>query len=88
MAFDTNVFVNCPFDEEYLPLLRPLLFTVIHLGFTPRIALENLDSGAPRIQRIVSLIEESKYGVHDISRLKAERAGDYFQTEHAVRTGG
>ena len=39
MAFDQNVFVNCPFDEEYLPLLRPLLFTIVYLGFRPRIAL-------------------------------------------------
>ncbi len=32
-GFDQNVFVNCPFDDEYLPLLRPLLFTIIYLGF-------------------------------------------------------
>ena len=27
MAFDRNVFINCPFDDGYRPLLRPLLFT-------------------------------------------------------------
>jgi hypothetical protein len=40
MAFVTNVFVNCPFDDKYLRLLRPLLFTVIYLGLKSRIALE------------------------------------------------
>jgi hypothetical protein len=39
-VFSRSVFVNCPFDSEYLPLLRPLLFTVIYVGFVPRIASE------------------------------------------------
>lgn len=43
-TFETNVFINCPFDENYLPLLRPLLFTVIYLRLKPRIALEAIDS--------------------------------------------
>ena len=51
MGFDRNVFVNCPFDEEYLPLLRPLVFTIIYLGLEPRIALERLDSGKARIEK-------------------------------------
>jgi hypothetical protein len=49
MGFDKNVFINCPFDDEYLPLLRPLLFTILYVGLNPRIALESLDSGRPRI---------------------------------------
>ena len=79
MAFDRNVFVNCPFDDEYYPLLRPLLFTIIVLGFKPRIALEKLDSGEPRIQKVMSLIRESKYAVHDLSRIEAKSAGEIFR---------
>lgn len=77
MAFNSNVFINCPFDEEYLQLLRPTLFTVIYLGFTPKIALEGLDSGEPRIKKIISLIEDSKFSIHDLSRIRAERAGEF-----------
>jgi hypothetical protein len=58
MGFAKNVFINCPFDAQYLPLLRPLLFTVIYLGFTPRIASESLDSSKARINKIVNLIRE------------------------------
>ncbi len=76
MDFDKNVFINCPFDAEYLPLLRPLLFTVIYLGLTPRIALETLDSGEPRINKISRLIEESRYSIHDVSRMKAGKKGE------------
>lgn len=32
--FSKNVFVNCPFDKDYLSLLRPLLFTVVYSVFT------------------------------------------------------
>ena len=87
MGFDTNVFVNCPFDSDYLPLLRPLLFTVIDLGFVPRIALERLDSGRPRIEKIISLIKESKYAIHDLSRLEARVAGEYFRLNMPFELG-
>ena len=87
VGFDTNVFVNCPFDTEYLPLLRPLLFTIIDLGFTPRISLERLDSGAPRIERIIELIQESKYGIHDLSRLEAKSAGEVFRLNMPFELG-
>jgi hypothetical protein len=87
MGFDTNVFVNCPFDSDYLPLLRPLLFTVIDLGHTPRIALEQLDSGAPRIQKIIKLIEGSKYAIHDLSRLQAASPGEYFRLNMPFELG-
>ena len=50
-SFDKNVFINCPFDEEYYPLLCPLLFTVLRLGFNPRIALERSDSSSPSLRR-------------------------------------
>ena len=33
MSFHSNVFVNCPFDPSYQLLLRPLLFTIVCLGF-------------------------------------------------------
>jgi hypothetical protein len=87
MPFDTNVFINCPFDESYLPLLRPTLFTVIYLGLTPRIARESLDSGEPRINKIISLIEDSKYAIHDISRIKAVRKGEFFRLNMPFELG-
>ena len=30
-----NVFINCPFDSEYVDLFRPLVFTLIYLDFEP-----------------------------------------------------
>lgn len=79
MSFHKNVFVNCPFDSDYLPLLRPLLFTVIDLGFARKIALESPDSGRPRIDRIISLVQQSKFAIHDLSRLQASKPGEFFR---------
>jgi hypothetical protein len=87
MAFKDNVFINCPFDQAYLPLLRPLLFCVIYLGFVPRIALEALDSGAPRFEKIVTLIKQSKYAIHDISRLQSTAVGEYFRLNMPFELG-
>jgi hypothetical protein len=87
MPFEKNVFVNCPFDDAYLPLLKPLLFCILDLGFEPRIALERLDSGESRIEKIIELIEESKFAIHDLSRLRAEKAGDFFRLNMPFELG-
>ena len=87
MAFSRNVFVNCPFDEDYRPLLRPLLFCIYYLGFTPRIALENLDSGKPRFDKIVLLVRQSRYAIHDLSRLKSEAVGEYYRLNMPFELG-
>lgn len=87
MDFDKNVFVNCPFDEQYLPLLRPLLFTIIYLGLKPRIALEAMDSGQARLDKIVGLIRDSKFGIHDISRSEAAKAGELYRLNMPFELG-
>lgn len=87
MSFEESVFVNCPFDKQYRPLLRPLLFTIIYLGFAPRLTLENLDSGKPRFQKIVALIRNSAYAIHDLSRVKALKKGEYFRLNMPFELG-
>jgi hypothetical protein len=85
--FSRSVFVNCPFDPEYLSLLRPLLFTVIDLGFFPRIASERSDSGEIRIEKISALIGECRYSIHDLSRLQATAAGEFYRLNMAFELG-
>jgi hypothetical protein len=76
VVFEKSVFINCPFDSEYRPLLNALIFTLIKFGFIPRIALESSDSGVLRITKILELIKESKYSIHDLSRLQAKRENE------------
>jgi hypothetical protein len=85
--FSRNVFINCPFDPEYIPLLRPLLFTVIFLDYNPRIASERFDSGEARINKICSLIKCSKYSIHDISRIQSSKRGEYYRLNMPLELG-
>ena len=91
-GYESNVFINCPFDKEYYALLRPLLFTIIYLGYNPRIASERSDSAENRVDKICELIRDSKYSIHDFSRLKASRAKEYYRLnmpfEFGVEYGG
>lgn len=66
-SYKNNVFINCPFDAKHDPMLKALVFTVLHCGFVPRCAKEQQDSAVTRIERIVRLIKSCKYGIHDIS---------------------
>ncbi len=85
--FEKGVFINCPFDDEYRSLLRPLLFTIIYLGFTPRIALERSDSLELRLNKISELIQRSKYSIHDLSRLQAGSEGEYYRLNMSFELG-
>lgn len=87
VSFDENVFINCPYDETFYPLLRPLVFTVIYAGLNPRLALERMDSGEPRIRKIEKLIRESRYAIHDLSRIQARRQGEYFRLNMPFELG-
>lgn len=85
--FEKNVFINCPFDPEYYSLLRPLLFTIVYLGFNPKIALERSDSGEQRIDKICELIKKSQYSIHDLSRLKSRRKGEFYRLNMTFELG-
>lgn len=74
--FDRNVFINCPFDQDYLPLARALVFSLLKLGFEPRIATERADSGEDRIGKIRELIQISRFSIHDLSRMEPLKPED------------
>ena len=75
MAFATNVFINCPFDKEYDPLLKSLIFVLVYLGFTPKIS-QTRSSSNIRINQIIAHIRDSKFGIHDLSRSKPMAVGE------------
>ena len=52
MAFARNVFVNCPFDRDFYPLLRPLLFTIAAWAY---IAEDSPPSAAAVEARLVGI---------------------------------
>jgi len=66
--YSENVFINCPFDSEYQPLLHALLFAVFDCGYVPRCALEVDDGVQVRIDKILQIVGDCRFGIHDISR--------------------
>ena len=68
LPYPDHVFINCPFDTEYKPLFYATIFAIHDAGFVARCALEAIDSGPNRLLKIRKIIEECKYGIHDISR--------------------
>jgi hypothetical protein len=50
MPFHNRVFINCPFDDEYRPMLEPVLFCLIYLEFEPSISQMDT-AGISRIEQ-------------------------------------
>lgn len=70
--YEDSVFINCPFDTEYGALLDALVFAVHDCGFVARCAQEIRDTSQVRIDKIVEIIEQCKFGIHDISRTEPD----------------
>ena len=66
------VFINCPFDPIYRPLFRAMCFGVAACGYKPRCALDESDSAAIRFNRILDLITEADFSIHDLSRVEVD----------------
>ena len=69
---DNSVFVNCPFDASYKTVFDAIVFAAAACGFQVRSALEIADSGELRLQKIMRLLEASRYSLHDISRVELD----------------
>ena len=67
-GYDSDIFINCPFDGAYKGLFDAIVFAVFDCGFRARCALEGGDSSEVRIEKIFLIISQCKYGIHDISR--------------------
>jgi hypothetical protein len=71
-SYDDAVFINCPFDLDYQPLFRALIFATYDCGFAAHSALEVEDAGEVRIHKINRLIRRCRHGIHDISRTEPD----------------
>jgi len=72
-ASDPNVFINCPFDENFRPCFEALLFAVTASGYKVRCALEDADGASIRFEKLRNLIRECPYTIHDLSRIELSK---------------
>jgi hypothetical protein len=67
-----SVFINCPFDDDYVPIFEAIVFTTQALGFEPVSARIRMNSGEVRLLKIASLIRACRYSIHDLSRTELD----------------
>jgi len=70
-----SVFINCPFDDRFKPILRAIVFAVISSGYYARCALDATDSAEVRVAKIAAMIGECDWGIHDLSRVEIGVSG-------------
>lgn len=70
--YSNNVFINCPFDDDYSTIFNAVNFAIFDCGFIPRCAREYDDGSQVRIDKIYRIILECKFGIHDISRTELD----------------
>jgi hypothetical protein len=65
----SNVFINCPFDDDYKASFEALIFCVTTSGYRVRCALEENNAADIRLEKLYRLIKESGKSIHDLSRV-------------------
>ncbi len=74
-SYNDSVFVNCPFDIDYLPMLRAIIYAIYRCGFVPYTALNEDNATDYRLDKIIRCIKQCRYGIHDISRTELNSKG-------------
>jgi hypothetical protein len=66
------VFCNFPFDATYEPLYLALIAALVGTGQVPSTVLE-IPAGTDRLSRILDLLTNCRYSLHDLSRVQLSR---------------
>ena len=64
-----------------------MLFCLVRFGLKPRIATERSDAGESRINKILDLIQSSRYSIHDLCRCQARDEGEYYRLNMPFELG-
>lgn len=63
-----QVFLNFPFDEQFVPLADAMSFAVVAGGLLPVCAHDFTSPDRPRLEMLVEVIRNCRYSAHDFSR--------------------
>lgn len=68
-----SVFLNIPYDAAFENLYLAYIAGVSAFGLRPRAALE-IATSSRRLDRILELIRQCEYSIHDLSRVQLDRS--------------
>jgi len=66
-----RVFLNIPYDARFESLFLAFISGICAFGFVPRATLE-IATSSRRLDRILDLIRECRYSIHDLSRVELD----------------
>lgn len=66
-----EVFINIPYDQKFERLFLAFISGISAFGLVPRATLE-ITSSSRRLDRILSLIRDCQYSIHDLSRVELD----------------
>jgi hypothetical protein len=66
-----EVFLNVPYDHKFENLFLAYIAGISAFGLVPRATLE-IPSSSRRLEKIVGLIEQCRYSIHDLSRVELD----------------
>ena len=69
---ERSVFLNIPYDAGFQKLYLAYIAGISAFGLVPRATLE-IPTSERRLDRIIDLIDECAYSIHDLSRVQLDR---------------
>lgn len=66
-----RVFLNIPYDDKFNRLFLAYISGITAFGLVPRATLE-ISSSSRRLDRILSVIDDCRYSIHDLSRVELD----------------
>ena len=67
-----KVFLNIPYDEKFKRLFLAFIAGISAFGMVPRATLE-IPTSRRRLERILGLIGDCQFSIHDLCRLEIDR---------------
>jgi len=67
-----KVFLNIPYDQKFEKLFLAYIAGISAFGLEPRATLE-IPSSKRRLEKILNLIAQCSYSIHDLSRVERDR---------------
>ena len=82
-----QVFLNYPYDPDYLPFAEALSFGVVAAGMVPITALDLTDPDTGRLEMLVKAITSCHYSAHDLSRCRGEGPDNLARMNMPIEMG-
>lgn len=67
-----EVFLNIPYDAQFENLFLAYIAGISAFGLVPRATLE-IPGSSRRLEKILALMKECRYSIHDLSRVELDR---------------